>query len=73
MLNWGDMIDPIFKQTIGNESLHEASNHNGVRTMNFATSKILLLRARCSCTKSFITTPGPLLMGRLKTRLITYL
>jgi hypothetical protein len=28
-----------FKTTIGNESLHQDSNHNGVRTVNFATSK----------------------------------
>jgi len=35
-------------------------------------SKIWLLRARCSRTETFISTPGPLLMGRLTTRLITY-
>jgi hypothetical protein len=29
----------IFKLTIGNESLHEISNDNGVRVVNFATSK----------------------------------
>jgi hypothetical protein len=29
----------IFKPTIGNESLHEISNDNGVRIVNFATSK----------------------------------
>jgi hypothetical protein len=29
----------IFKQTIGNESLHESSNDNVVRVVNFATSK----------------------------------
>jgi hypothetical protein len=28
----------IFKQIIGNESLHEISNDNGVRVVNFATS-----------------------------------
>jgi hypothetical protein len=30
----------IFKPTIANESLHEISNDNGVRLVNFATSKI---------------------------------
>jgi hypothetical protein len=30
----------IFKPTIGNESLHEISNDNGVRLVNFVTSKI---------------------------------
>jgi hypothetical protein len=29
----------IFKLTIGNESLQEISNDNGVRLINFATSK----------------------------------
>jgi len=29
----------IFKPTIGNESLHQDSNDNGVRLVNFATSK----------------------------------
>ncbi|PNF22162.1 hypothetical protein B7P43_G05764 [Cryptotermes secundus] len=31
--------EDIFKPTIGNESLHEISNDNGVRVVNFATSK----------------------------------
>jgi endonuclease/exonuclease/phosphatase family metal-dependent hydrolase len=30
--------EDIFKQTVGNESLHEISNDNGVRVINFATS-----------------------------------
>jgi hypothetical protein len=29
--------EDIFKPTIGNESLHEISNDNGVRVVNFAT------------------------------------
>jgi endonuclease/exonuclease/phosphatase family metal-dependent hydrolase len=31
--------EDIFKPTIGNESSHEISNDNGVRVVNFATSK----------------------------------
>jgi len=31
----------IFKPTIGNESLHHDSNDNGVRLVNFATSKVV--------------------------------
>jgi hypothetical protein len=31
--------EDIFKPIIGNESLHEANNDNGVRVANFATSK----------------------------------
>jgi hypothetical protein len=31
--------EDIFKPTIWNESLHEDSNDNGVRVVNFATSK----------------------------------
>ena len=35
----------IFKLTIGNESLHQDSNDNGVRIVNFATSKNLVLKS----------------------------
>ena len=60
----------IFKLTVWNESPHRDSNDNWVGIVNFATSKNWLLRARCSHTETFISTPGPLLMGRLTTRLI---
>jgi hypothetical protein len=60
----------IFKPTIGNESLHQGSIDNGVRIVNFATSKIYLLRASCSHTETFISTLG--LTGRLTIRLITH-
>jgi hypothetical protein len=35
----------IFKPTIGNESLHEIRNDNGVRIVKFATSKNLVVRS----------------------------
>jgi hypothetical protein len=35
----------IFNPTIGNESLHEISNDNGVRVVNFATSKNLTVKS----------------------------
>jgi hypothetical protein len=35
----------IFKPIIGNESLHEASNDNRVRVVNFATSKNLTVKS----------------------------
>jgi hypothetical protein len=38
----------IFKPTIGNKSLHEISNDNGVRLVNFATSKYLSQKVQCS-------------------------
>jgi hypothetical protein len=34
----------IFKPTTGNESLHQDSNDNGVRIVNFATSKNLVIK-----------------------------
>jgi hypothetical protein len=37
--------EDIFKLTIGNESLHEISNDNGVRLVNFATSKNLTVKS----------------------------
>jgi hypothetical protein len=35
----------IFKPTIGNESLHQDSNDNGVRIVNFSTSKNLVIKS----------------------------
>jgi hypothetical protein len=65
--------EDIFKPIIGQESLHQDSNDNGVRLLNFATLKIIwLIRARCSLTGTLINTPGPSLMARLTTRLTTY-
>jgi hypothetical protein len=37
--------EEIFKPTIGNESLHEISNDNGVRLVNFATFKNLRVKS----------------------------
>jgi exonuclease III len=37
--------EDIFKLTVGNESLHEISNNNGVRVVNFATSKNLFVKS----------------------------
>jgi hypothetical protein len=37
--------EDIFKLTIGNESLHEIGNDNGVRLVNFATSKNLRVKS----------------------------
>jgi hypothetical protein len=36
--------EDIFKLTILNQSLHEISNENGVRLVNFATSKNLTVK-----------------------------
>ena len=35
----------IFKPTIGQESLQQDSNDNGVRLVNFAASKILVVKS----------------------------
>jgi hypothetical protein len=35
----------IFKPTTGNESLHQDSNENGVRIVNFAMSKSLVVKS----------------------------
>jgi hypothetical protein len=37
--------EDTFKPTIGNESLHEDSNDNSVREVNFATSKDLVVKS----------------------------
>jgi hypothetical protein len=54
--------EEIFKPTIGNESLHETSNDNGVRVVNFATPKNHTVRCsmfpHCSVYKSSWILPG---------------
>jgi len=37
--------EKIFKPTIGNESLHQYSNDNGIRIVNFVTSKNLVVKS----------------------------
>jgi hypothetical protein len=37
--------EDIFKPTIGNERLHEISNDNGIRVLNFATSKNVIVKS----------------------------
>jgi hypothetical protein len=53
--------EDMFKPTIGNESLHEISNDNGVRVVNFATSKNLVVKStmfpHCNIRKYTWTSP----------------
>jgi hypothetical protein len=37
--------EDIFKLTFGNESLHKTSNDTGVRVVNFATSKNIVVKS----------------------------
>jgi hypothetical protein len=62
----------IFKPTTVNESLREISNNSGVRVVNFATSKNLVVKSTMSLIAKFINTPGPLLRETHTNRLITF-
>jgi hypothetical protein len=53
--------EDIFKPTIGNEGLHEIGNNNGVRVVNFVTSKNPS-KVQCSHIVTFINLFGHLLM-----------
>jgi hypothetical protein len=64
--------DDIFKPTIENESSYKISNDNGVRVVNFATSKNLVVKSAIFPIAVSINTPGPLLMERHTTRSITF-
>jgi hypothetical protein len=44
----------IFKQTIGNENLHEISNDNGVGVVSFATSKNLIVKSTACYDTDFL-------------------
>jgi hypothetical protein len=63
--------EDIFKPTIGNESLHETSNYNGVRVVNFATLKNIVVKSTCSHIAKFINTLGLLQMAKRIITLIT--
>jgi hypothetical protein len=57
-------IEDIFNPTTGNESLYEIINDNGVRVVNFATSKNVTVKGKCSHIVTFITLVERLLMER---------
>ena len=62
----------IFKPTIGNESLHQDSNDNGVRIVNFGTSKNLVVKSTMSPHRNIHKCTWTSRDGRLITKLITY-
>jgi hypothetical protein len=64
--------EDVFKATIGNESLQEISNDNGVRLVNFATSKTSESKVRCSHIATSINILGRLQMGKPTIRLTTF-
>jgi hypothetical protein len=47
LLDFNAKVDKedICRSTNGNESLHETNNDNGIRVVNFATSKNLIVRS----------------------------
>jgi hypothetical protein len=63
--------EDIFKSTIGNESLHEISDDNGVRIVNFITFKNLS-KVQCSHIITLINLLGHLLMERLTIKLTMF-
>jgi hypothetical protein len=60
--------EDIFKPAIGNESLHEISNDNGVRVVNFATSENLTVKSTMFPHHNNHKLLGHLLMGRRTTK-----
>ena len=56
-----------------NESEHQGSNDNAVRTVNFAPLKNLVVNNTVLSQPNIrVSTSGPLLMERLTTRLFAY-
>ena len=63
--------EDLFKPIIGNENLHQDISGDGVRIVKFATSRNLV-KSMMFLQQKFLKTHGPVLMGRLATKLITY-
>jgi exonuclease III len=61
--------EDIFKPTIWKESLHEISNDNGARVVNFATSKNPIVKRTMLPYATFINILGYLQMGTPTIRL----
>jgi len=64
--------EDIFRPTIGNECLHQDNNDNGVRNVNFATSKNVVLRITTFLHPNIIKHTLTSLEGKTHIRLITY-
>jgi hypothetical protein len=64
--------EDIFKLTIGNESLNEISNDNGVRVVNFAISKNLRVKSTMFPHHNIINILGHLQMGETPIRLTMF-
>jgi hypothetical protein len=64
--------EDIFKPTIGNERLHEISNDNGVRLVNFATSKNHRVKSTMFHIATSINILGRLQMGKPAIRLTIF-
>jgi hypothetical protein len=65
--------EDIFKPTIGNESLHEIINDNGIRVVNLITYKISQsIIVQCSHIATSINIHGRLQMGKLTIRLTIF-
>jgi hypothetical protein len=62
----------IFKLTTGNDTVHKDSNGNGVRILNFATLKNLALKIKIFPRQNINNKPGPHMIRRPRTRLITH-
>jgi hypothetical protein len=63
--------EDIFKPTVWNESLHEISNDNGVRLVNFATFKDLRVKSTMFPHRN-IQILGRLQMGKPTIRLTIF-
>jgi hypothetical protein len=63
--------EDIFKPTIGNKSLHKTSNDDGVRVVNFASSKNVVVKSTMCPHRKIHKTLGLLQMAKRIIRLIT--
>lgn len=62
----------MFKTVIGSWSLHETSNENGIRAIDFATNNNKVIKSTHFSHKNYISRLGNPMMEELIIRLIIY-
>ena len=70
--NYTKILLGDFNAKVGSGNIFKPTPGSGVRIVKFAITKFYFSRARCSPTETVISSPGPLLIGRVTNRQTTH-